>query len=110
MVRFRKELWTMDALERESKGRCFAHMMLDTTHRSSNQVNSCGKENRIHRFTYRFRRHGGELADSCLLNGHIGVSDAVAVSVEPDLFALSRDLFWNSLQVLLSSALITISM
>jgi len=90
MVRFRKELWTMDALERESKGRCFAHMMLDTTYRPSNQLNTCGKENRIHQFTYRFHRHNGELADSSLLSGHIGVSDAVTVSVEPDLFALSR--------------------
>lgn len=72
--RFKKELWTMGAKEREEKGRCFAGMVLDTTFSSTvpipsrdiglheskvgnaeaDLVNS-GKD-KIHKFTYRFIR------------------------------------------------------
>lgn len=72
--RFKKELWTMGAKEREEKGRCFAGMVFDTTfdftaptasrgtgpHESlvdnteADLANS-GKD-KIHKFTYRFIR------------------------------------------------------
>lgn len=72
--RFKKELWTMGAKEREEKGRCFAGMILDETYNvnaptpsqgvgyhdaqveniEADLVNS-GKD-KIHKFTYRFIR------------------------------------------------------
>jgi DNA replication ATP-dependent helicase Dna2 len=72
--RFKKELWTMGAKEREEKGRCFAGMVLDVTWDPNPATPSHGAEpqgacvdnteadlvnsgkDRIHRFTYRFVR------------------------------------------------------
>ncbi len=86
MVRFKKELWTLDAGEREKLGRCFADMVLDM---SSQEEPAHAGASRIHRFTYRFQRRTDTGAES-LLNGHMNVGDAVTVSVAPDLFALCR--------------------
>jgi DNA replication ATP-dependent helicase Dna2 len=87
MTRFKKELWTLDAVERETLGRCFADMTLDTS--SAPEKSAHAGANKIHRFTYRFHRPKDASADS-LLNGHMSVGDAVTVSVAPDLFALCR--------------------
>ncbi|KAI6043523.1 Dna2-domain-containing protein [Pisolithus marmoratus] len=88
-VRFKKELWTMNAQEREEKGRCFGSMVIDPSYVSS-KANGTGK---IHRHTYRFVRAREGLAAEdypSLLNGHMTFGDAISVSVEPDLLALAR--------------------
>jgi DNA replication ATP-dependent helicase Dna2 len=87
MMRFKKELWTLGADERELLGRCFADMVLDTSPNTEGYLKAGASK--IHKFTYRFRRRVGVDAES-LLNGHMNVGDAVTVSVLPDLFALCR--------------------
>lgn len=118
--RFKKELWTMGAKEREEKGRCFAAMVLDASYDptapAASQGGKChadqvddaeadlvnsGKD-KIHKFTYRFLRSsqtrmstrrtqdGREEVIESLLTGHMGVGEAITVSVEPDLLALAR--------------------
>ncbi|KAL5511792.1 DNA2 [Sanghuangporus vaninii] len=92
MTKFRKELWTLNADEREKMGRCLANMVLDTTFIDQN-VNVVKQ---IHRYTYRFvRQKRSYEADSNpqnLLHGHIASSDPVIISVsgDPRLFALAR--------------------
>ncbi|THH05716.1 hypothetical protein EW145_g4595 [Phellinidium pouzarii] len=99
--RFRKELWTLGAREREEKGRCFADMVLDRSFRHSR--NEAAKDNRIHQFTYAFVRQKHFLPTLAasrtshprfpsLLHGHITTGDAVTVSVSdnPRLLALAR--------------------
>ncbi|KAG6911010.1 hypothetical protein DXG01_005425 [Tephrocybe rancida] len=86
LVRFKKELWTMSAADRELKGRCFSSMVLDTSFIPPPTTGAA--ESKIHRFTYRFTRRSNE-AES-LLNGHINIGDAITVSVEPTLLALAR--------------------
>ncbi|KAI6101441.1 Dna2-domain-containing protein [Pisolithus croceorrhizus] len=88
-VRFKKELWTINAQEREEKGRCFGSMVMDPSFVSS----LASGTSKIHRYTYRFVRARGGLAAenySSLLNGHMTLGDAVSVSVEPELLALAR--------------------
>ena len=86
-MRFKKELWTLDAGERETLGRCFADMILDASF-SQGEPTHAGAS-KIHRFTYRFQRRMDAGTES-LLNGHMNMGDAVTVSVAPDLFALCR--------------------
>ncbi|KAJ6559180.1 DNA replication factor Dna2-domain-containing protein [Mycena vulgaris] len=81
-VRFKKELWTMGAAEREAKGRCFSSMSLDISHSPQ-----AAKSSKIHKFTYKLSRPS---SSPSLLNGHINVGDPITVSVEPDLLALAR--------------------
>ncbi|OSD07732.1 Dna2-domain-containing protein [Trametes coccinea BRFM310] len=89
LVRFRKELWTMTADEREEKGRCFGRMVLDASYRPQPSIKPTSqKEGKIHRSTYRFIKATSGIAS--LLSGHMGVGDAVTVSVEPELLALAR--------------------
>jgi DNA replication ATP-dependent helicase Dna2 len=90
MLRFRKELWLLGSQDREKAGRCFADMV----------IKECKLENgpgvsKIHRYTYTFVRK--PLASKkqvqmqpSLLNGHITKGDAVSISIEPNLLALSR--------------------
>ncbi|KAI0290929.1 AAA domain-containing protein [Multifurca ochricompacta] len=87
MIRFRKELWTLGAGEREMLGRCFADMMLDMS--STAEEPAYTGASRIHGFTYCFRKRLKADAEN-LLNGHMDVGDAVTVSAVPDLFALCR--------------------
>ncbi|KAJ7250856.1 DNA replication factor Dna2-domain-containing protein [Mycena haematopus] len=82
-VRFKKELWTMGAEEREAKGRCFSAMLLDTSY----SPEFTPKTSKIHRFTYRLTRVS---TLPSLLNGFINVGDPITVSVEPNLLALAR--------------------
>ncbi|KAI0029725.1 Dna2-domain-containing protein [Vararia minispora EC-137] len=89
MLRFRKELWTLGARERAVYGRCFANMILDTTFTATRSPSS-GKEGKINRHIYRFRRWDPSNSMDNLLSGHIGVGDPITVSVEPDLLALAR--------------------
>ncbi|KAJ7784549.1 DNA replication factor Dna2-domain-containing protein [Mycena metata] len=83
-VRFKKELWTMGAAERETKGRCFSSMLLDA---SFSPDPTTSKTSKIHRFTYQLTRSASAPS---LLNGHISVGDPITVSVEPNLLALAR--------------------
>ncbi|KAH7909650.1 Dna2-domain-containing protein [Hygrophoropsis aurantiaca] len=91
LVRFKKELWTMNAREREEKGRCFSLMVLNTSNHLANGVGQ--PTARIHRHTYSFARLSDNEAQdtsASLLNGHMSCGDAVTVSVEPELLALAR--------------------
>jgi DNA replication ATP-dependent helicase Dna2 len=90
LLRFRKELWTMGAKERETKGRCFGAMILDPAYRASASL--VKGEGKIHQFTYRFvrQKRTGSGDTASLLSGHMAIGDAVTVSVEPDLLALAR--------------------
>lgn len=82
-VRFKKELWTMGASQREAKGRCFSSMALDISYSPP----STSKTSKIHKFTYSLFR---ATTSPSLLNGHINVGDPITVSVEPNLLALAR--------------------
>ncbi|KAI5119550.1 hypothetical protein M0805_008536 [Coniferiporia weirii] len=101
IARFRKELWTIGAREREEKGRCLAAMVLDT--KFDYPINKYTKDNRIRQFAYRFIRQKYYLpmlaagrAHGCqspsLLQGHIMAGEAITVSVadDPRFIALAR--------------------
>ncbi|KAI0654950.1 Dna2-domain-containing protein [Cubamyces menziesii] len=89
LIRFRKELWTMSAEEREEKGRCFGNMLLDASyHPQATLKPTSQKESKIHRSTYRFVKSLS--GSTSLLSGHMSVGDAVTISVEPELLAFSR--------------------
>ncbi|KAF9523189.1 DNA replication factor Dna2-domain-containing protein [Crepidotus variabilis] len=102
LVRFKKELWTMGAAEREKRGRCFGGMVLaenpgkrplsahslSTTDSGGRLESSIGKDSKIHRFTYTFRR-SDHWFSSLLLSGHLNAGDPITVSAEP-LLALAR--------------------
>ncbi|TFK37115.1 DNA replication factor Dna2-domain-containing protein [Crucibulum laeve] len=99
LVRFKKELWTMGAAEREKKGRCFAGMVLDETFTglqhnalpAGGNNEAIGASSKIHKFTYRFARaYGWGKEDNSLLHGHMAQGDPITVSVEPHLLALTR--------------------
>ncbi|KAF7984152.1 hypothetical protein HWV62_16810 [Athelia sp. TMB] len=92
MTRFKKELWTMGAAEREKRGRCFADMVLQPSWiPPPEQAGSAAKG--IHQFTYKFMRtasYGCKEDSVSLLYGHMGVGEIITVSVEPGLLALAR--------------------
>ncbi|GLB41287.1 putative DNA replication factor Dna2 [Lyophyllum shimeji] len=91
LVRFKKELWTMGAAEREAKGRCFSSMVLDPSFRPPPcPEGPTSPGNKIHNFSYRFIRQSVQGESASLLNGHINAGDAITVSVEPNLLALAR--------------------
>lgn len=93
LVRFKKELWTMNAVEREAKGRCFSNMLLNSRYSSASQSEKrdlMGKEGKIHRYTYQFIRAVSKHGEETLLNGHMSIGDAITISVEPYLLALAR--------------------
>ena len=97
LVRFKKELWTMGAEERESHGRCFSSMVMDQTYQPIRLESDV--PGKIHSFSYRFTKRSFHLpkrpksalhAPDSLLNGHMSVGDAIVVSVEPDLIAITK--------------------
>ncbi|KAK0235314.1 AAA domain-containing protein [Armillaria nabsnona] len=87
--RFRKELWTMGASERETKGRCFSSMVIDSTYRPPSQSHA-SRDTKIHQYTYKFLRSSGYKISSSLLSGFLNAGDPVTISVEPHLLALAR--------------------
>ncbi|PFH51603.1 hypothetical protein AMATHDRAFT_142035 [Amanita thiersii Skay4041] len=115
LIRFKKELWTMKAEEREKKGRCFAGMVIDESYDRA-QLDSTQKcaalagmnfdmdesistvvagSSKIHRHIYSFSRcHEYKspqiFSERSLLSSHINVGDAITISVEPHLLALAR--------------------
>lgn len=97
LVRFKKELWTMGAEDRESHGRCFSSMVMDQTYKHIKPES--GTSDKIQSFSYRFTKRdfrlpmlakSGLQATDSLLNGHMSVGDAIVVSVEPDLLAIAK--------------------
>ncbi|KAK0473383.1 DNA replication factor Dna2-domain-containing protein [Armillaria novae-zelandiae] len=89
MGRFRKELWTMGASERETKGRCFSSMVIDSTYRPPSQSHA-SRDTKIHQYTYKFLRSSEYKIASSLLSGFLNTGDPVTISVEPHLLALAR--------------------
>jgi len=99
LVRFKRELWTLGAAEREKRGRCFSGMVVNRQIKSGGEW---GKEGKIHRYTYSFVRSRTWVAPSQsspsqsptsmrnLLNGHLNTGDPITVSIEPNLLALAR--------------------
>ena len=85
LVRFKKELWTMGAQERERHGRCFSNMVLDRGYHWRPEAHA---GTRIHGYTYRFIKESA--TQTSLLNGHMSSGDAITVSVEPDLLAFAK--------------------
>ncbi|KAI5475195.1 DNA replication ATP-dependent helicase Dna2 [Pseudohyphozyma bogoriensis] len=96
LVRFKKEIWTMGAEERQKFGRCLANMSIDESFEPP-AVSKVGA--RIHQFTYRLQ-HAHPLASQAtmsqrvsrsLLGGSISVNDPIVISIEhPTVFAISR--------------------
>ncbi|KAK7049300.1 DNA replication endonuclease-helicase Dna2 [Paramarasmius palmivorus] len=89
VTRFRKELWTMGAAEREAKGRCFSSMVLDPSFVPLTPQGPGGRNGKIHSYTYRFIR-SPDTTTASLLNAAIDVNEPVTISVEPHLIALAR--------------------
>lgn len=90
MVRFRKELWTISAEDREDKGRCLSNMVLDAECDVTSPVSS-SKDMRIHQYSYRFTRQQSKQKKlHNLLHGQITIGDAITVSVVPNVIALAR--------------------
>ena len=87
----------MGAEERESHGRCFSSMIMDQSYKPIKlETDAPGK---ISSFSYRFTKRdfhlpvlprSGLQATDSLLNGHMSVGDAIVVSAEPDLLALTK--------------------
>ena len=87
----------MGAEERESHGRCFSSMIMDQSYKHVKlESDAPGK---IGSFSHRFMKRdfylpvlqkSGLQATDSLLNGHMSVGDAIVVSVEPDLLALTK--------------------
>jgi DNA replication ATP-dependent helicase Dna2 len=110
LVRFRRELWTIGAVERERMGRCFAGMVIrPSTLREEEGVglNSPGStpvgEGKEYKFHYTFVRSKSRVAATQtptpahsqadkknLLNGHLNIGDPVTLSVEPHLLAFAQ--------------------
>ncbi|TEB08749.1 Dna2-domain-containing protein [Coprinellus micaceus] len=97
LVRFRRELWTIGAVERERMGRCFAGMVIRP---STLREEEGGKEYKFH---YTFVRSKSRVAATQtptpahsqadkknLLNGHLNIGDPVTLSVEPHLLAFAQ--------------------
>lgn len=87
--RWRKEIWTMGAAEREQKGRCFSSMIIDRDY-DGLPFATQARDNKFHRLTYRFIRSASFRGKISLLSGFINVGDPINVSVEPHLLAISR--------------------
>ncbi|PRQ72091.1 AAA domain-domain containing protein, partial [Rhodotorula toruloides] len=84
LVRFKKEIWTLQAEEREQLGRCFANMVI-----SEVKAEDLSSKTSVHRFVYRLRPRSPP--DSSLLGGSISTNDPVVVSLEtPSILAISR--------------------
>ncbi|CDR35720.1 RHTO0S01e05644g1_1 [Rhodotorula toruloides] len=84
LVRFKKEIWTLQAEEREQLGRCFANMVI-----SEVKAEEQSSKTSVHRFVYRLRPRSP--TESSLLGGSISTNDPIVVSLEtPSILAISR--------------------
>ncbi len=87
IVRFRNQLWTMTAVEREKSGRCFADMVL-----LESSVKPFVVTGKADHFQYKFVRAASPdgTPQRSFLSGHIGKGDPVSLSIEPDLLSIGR--------------------
>ncbi|BGP51084.1 DNA replication endonuclease-helicase Dna2 [Rhodotorula kratochvilovae] len=87
LVRFKKEIWTLTAEEREKAGRCFGNMVVTEVKLEDEQP-----AKGIHRYAYRLRPQTPPHSQSqTLLGGSISVNDPIVISLEdPPLIAISR--------------------
>ncbi|GEM10851.1 DNA replication helicase Dna2 [Rhodotorula toruloides] len=84
LVRFKKEIWTLQAEERERLGRCFANMSI-----SEVKAEEQSAKTSVHRFVYRLRSRNPN--GPSLLGGSISTNDPIVVSLEtPSILAISR--------------------
>ncbi|KAJ9474422.1 DNA replication ATP-dependent helicase/nuclease DNA2 [Pseudozyma hubeiensis] len=88
-VRFRREMWTMTAEQREKVGRCFGNMRLEIASKTpSPEAPSAAMRRVVHRFV---RHHDPtQNADAGLLSGHITANDPVTISIEPDMLSVAQ--------------------
>ena len=88
---FKEELWTMEAKDREGKGRCFSSMVVDSSYPPLPQSPDPQDAKNVY-YTYRFIRSGDEEGLPSLLSGHMRRGDAVLLSVDSEshLLALAR--------------------
>lgn len=85
-VRYRREMWTMTAAEREKRGRCFANMVMEA--HVDVQGSPSNVANMLERNVYIMRRHSSD-ADH-LLAGNLSVGDPICVSIEPDTLSVAQ--------------------
>ena len=87
-VRFRREMWTMTAEQREKVGRCFGNMRLDPDPEGSGSASSGSMRRVVHRFL----RHHEPTQDveAGLLSGHMAINDPVTISIEPDTLSVAQ--------------------
>ncbi|KAJ1025854.1 hypothetical protein NDA16_002480 [Ustilago loliicola] len=87
-VRFRREMWTMTADQRERIGRCLANMRLEILP----ETPSPGPSGSMRRVVHRFVRHHDPTqdAEAGLLSGHITINDPVTISIEPDMLSVAQ--------------------
>ncbi|KWU43439.1 Dna2-domain-containing protein, partial [Rhodotorula sp. JG-1b] len=96
LARFKKEIWTLQAEERESLGRCLADMVIDEEQLGPTADVSEERKSvpvaAIHRWTYRMRRNPKASTDVAdLLGTSISVGDPIVVSLEiPRVLAVAR--------------------
>ncbi len=86
LVKNRRELWTMSALEREAIGKCFANMRLLPSGGKSTRENLKG----INKYVYSFSKPTVARDAVSLLSGHLGVNDPITISLEPALYSLAQ--------------------
>ncbi|KAF7716942.1 Uncharacterized protein PECH_000665 [Penicillium ucsense] len=84
LIKFKRELWTLLSDERESLGRCFGDVVLDSRTVFEDQNGS-----RINRFRYTFRKRSTSPSFS-FLESQIAVGDPIVVSDEKGHFALAN--------------------
>jgi DNA replication ATP-dependent helicase Dna2 len=85
IYRFRQELWSLTARDRETGGRCFADMILADGH----QGDIVFQDSKSPQYIYRLCRSPAA-RDRTLLHGHLHVGDPISLSIDPNLLMLAR--------------------
>lgn len=84
LMKFRRELWTMQSAEREKVGRCFGHVIIDPD--SMHQDEQDGPK--IGRFVYCFRKQAPSASFS-FTESQITTGEPIVISDEKGHFALA---------------------
>ncbi|KAJ9114076.1 hypothetical protein QFC22_005896 [Naganishia vaughanmartiniae] len=91
IIRFKNQLWTMTAKQREKSGRCFANMKIVKHENEAGLVLT-----KIHKHIYTFVRATendgvqSSQPSTSFLSGHIGKNDPISLSIEPEFLAIGR--------------------
>lgn len=83
VMKFRRELWTMQSEEREKVGRCFGNVIIDPEFKHEDPDGP-----KIHRFTYAFKKRNSNASFS-FAESQITTGEPVVVSDEKGHFALA---------------------